>query len=120
MYFLNLFLIFFSLSIYYSDDDANDLYLACCSDEVAKVSSLLEKGVDPNHSYFIRGWNGSSPLHVACYYNHHKIVTLLVTWGADIEAIDTSTGNTPLHKACQGGSLESVEILIQEQCITGE
>ena len=96
----------------HSDLLARQLYDACLSSsDISKVRRLLDKGVDPNHSYYRRLNNGRTPLHMACIFSNHECVQLLVERGADVEAVD-SFGHTPLHDACDNGSLESINVLL--------
>ena len=76
--------------------------------------------MDPNHSWYSRGYNGNTPLHYACIYNNPEAVKLLVERGADVEAIRRSTGHTPLHTACSDGFLECVQPLLDHHADPGE
>ena len=53
-----------------------------------------------------------SPLHLACYCGYVSIVkTLLLTYKADLNALD-EFGGTPFLKAALGGNLDLVELMI--------
>ena len=54
-----------------------------------------------------------SPLHQACAGNHHEIVSLLIDYGADMDAVN-DVGNTPLHLAAARGAKESVTKLLEK------
>ena len=80
----------------------------------ALVKSLLENGVDVDKS----GWSGRygsldscTSLHLAAFLAESDIVQMLISWGADIEAI-SSDNTTPLCEAVRGGSLEMVKLLL--------
>ena len=102
----------------HSDDDAGDLYSACVHNNLDKVLQLLQKGVDPNHSFYNRMWNGYTPLYMACWENNHRLVQPLIQWGAGLDAVNRS-GATPLHNACTLGSLQSARLMLLEGCSTG-
>ena len=69
----------------------------------------MDEGADPNHSSYKRVGNGRTPLHTTCYWNNPEGVKLLIQRGANVEAIDRATGNTPLHEACSHGFVECVK-----------
>ena len=103
----------------HSVGDANDLYYACCSNNLDKALQLLQKGVDPtNHSWYSRLYNGSTPLHEACWNNNHRLVQHLIQWGAGLDTVNRD-GDTPLHRACSAGSLQSARLMLLEGCSTG-
>ena len=105
----------------HSDHLADQLYLACGHlYNITNVRRYLDEGVDPNHSWYTRVFNGSTPLHWACRCNKPEAVKLLVERGADVAAIDRVTGHTPLHDACFQGSLECVQPLLDHHCDPGE
>jgi hypothetical protein len=58
-------------------------------------------------------FNGSSPLHAACFNGHYETVNLLLSHGAHVEAKD-SLGSTPLHIACAKNRDRIVFILLKE------
>ncbi|XP_038052477.1 oxysterol-binding protein-related protein 1-like [Patiria miniata] len=55
------------------------------------------------------GW---SPLHLAAYFGHVEVATLLLSYNADFDIVNTN-GDTPLHRAAFTGRLELVAALIQ-------
>ena len=88
------------------------------------MSSLLEKGADPNHSLYWNnewGWRGP-PLHNACENGKVQIVRLLVVrGGADVNRGGGLFNWSPLHSACRRGYKDLVKYLIEEaKCNVGE
>ena len=105
----------------HSDDLAEQLYYACGHlYNITNIRWCLDEGVDPNHSWYSRKFNGYTPLHCACSWNNPEAVKLLVERGADIEAIDRRTGHTPLHDASRRGHLECVQPLLDHHADPGE
>ena len=107
----------------HSDLLAEQLIYACDlssgSSDLSEVRKFLDEGVHPNHSLYSREHNGFTPLHQACIHNHPDIVLILIERGADVNAVN-SAGHTPLHYACEWGSLESIHVLLDHHCDTGE
>ena len=90
------------------------------------MSSLLEKGADPNHRLYWsdeRGWRGP-PLCNACKDGKLQIVRLLVVrGGADVNrgGVVGFHNWSPLHWACRKGYKDLVQYLIEEaKCVVGE
>ena len=52
-----------------------------------------------------------TPLHIACEVNSFDIAKLLISNGADVNAVDRNL-NTPLHIACSNNYFDIVELLI--------
>eukprot|EP00286_Rhodomonas_abbreviata_P000964 CAMPEP_0181289842 /NCGR_PEP_ID=MMETSP1101-20121128/1099_1 /TAXON_ID=46948 /ORGANISM="Rhodomonas abbreviata, Strain Caron Lab Isolate" /LENGTH=273 /DNA_ID=CAMNT_0023394093 /DNA_START=164 /DNA_END=985 /DNA_ORIENTATION=- len=52
-----------------------------------------------------------------CRHARHKEVQDLLSQGAPVDAQDDK-GNTPLHAACQGGSLKTAKVLLRHGCET--
>jgi ankyrin repeat protein len=77
------------------------------------VQYLIEQGADVNQAtgYFL--YSRTSPLHLACQYNHQQIVKILMENGAQVN-VQCDGGFTPLHKLCLVGKCpELVEYLVQ-------
>jgi uncharacterized protein len=73
---------------------------ACAAGEVERVEQLLEDGKATIDGYSGDGW---TPLHLAAFFGHARIVELLLANGADTTARSiNSNGNTPLHAALAG------------------
>uniref|UniRef100_A0A3P9HCL4 Oxysterol-binding protein n=1 Tax=Oryzias latipes TaxID=8090 RepID=A0A3P9HCL4_ORYLA len=61
------------------------------------------------------GW---TPLHLACYFGHKKVVEELLKAGADVN-LPNNIGDTPLHKAAFTGRKEIVMLLLHyDACAT--
>ena len=91
------------------------LYEAACGDDVNVVSLLLKQGANVNFRYRDTGCgneyhNGTTPLHNAVKCGNEEIVKLLISYGADVNAVN-SQGETPLMQASSGSS-KLVEILL--------
>jgi ankyrin repeat protein len=87
----------------------DDLITAVMHQDLDKVKSLAEAGVDLNYqdkSY------GSTALIVACQYNMVDIGTYLIDKGADVN-IPANSGHTPLMAACTR-SEELVSLLLEK------
>jgi uncharacterized protein len=82
------------------------IFEACAAGEVERVERLLhesasgEVGAPGVNGYSADGW---TPLHLAAFFGHPKIVELLLEERADVLAVSRNpTGNTPLHAALAG------------------
>jgi len=73
------------------------LYIACRSGFYDVVKMLLKHGVDVNTQKGA-STSGSTPLHVAGFYGHVPVVSLLLKCGAD-PTIRNNFGNTALEEA---------------------
>jgi ankyrin repeat protein len=72
---------------------------ASAAGEIERVERLLEEGAAVE-VYSDDGW---TPLHLAAFFGHAKIVELLLTRGADATARSlNSNANTPLHASLAG------------------
>ncbi|CAG0882241.1 unnamed protein product [Darwinula stevensoni] len=58
---------------------------AACMGDIRGIEVLLSKGAKVNAKHSINGW---SPLHWAVHRGHEDIVTLLLTHGADKDAVN--------------------------------
>ena len=59
-----------------------------------------------------RDKKGFTPLILAATAGHEKVVEILLTHGADIEAQSERTKDTPLSLACSGGRYEVIRYFI--------
>ena len=72
------------------------LFEACAAGEFDSVERLVDAGT-PVNGFSDDGW---TPLHLAAYFGHPKIVELLLSRAADVAATSRNpNGNTPLHAA---------------------
>jgi uncharacterized protein len=74
------------------------LFEACAAGEVERVERLADASTI--NTYSADGW---TPLHLAAFFGHAKIVELLLARDADVAARSRNpNGNTPLHAALVG------------------
>ncbi|SSD61168.1 uncharacterized protein SCODWIG_02929 [Saccharomycodes ludwigii] len=62
----------------------------------------------------MKGDHGWTPVHLACRYNYHKCLELLINVGASLDIRDDVNGDFPLHVAVKYGSLECTKLLIEQ------
>lgn len=74
-----------------------------------KVKQLLDNNLSPN---FREDITTLTPLMIAAGQSNSTIVELLLDAGADLFAVEALAGASVLHKACQGGNLEVVKMLV--------
>ena len=117
-----------------------DFFIAIQNDQVKVVSSLLNRGFDPNtvnlkaepallnalnvgaltsaevllrHPKIdvnVRNAHGETALMLACLKGHVALAKLLISKQADVN----QPGWTPLHYAATGGHVELIQILLEE------
>jgi ankyrin repeat protein len=74
------------------------LFDACAAGEIERVERTLDASTI--NTYSADGW---TPLHLAAFFGHPKIVELLLAQNADVTARSRNpNGNTPLHAALVG------------------
>jgi ankyrin repeat protein len=82
---------------------------ACAAGEVERVERLLTSGESAN-AHSADGW---TPLHLAAYFGHAKIVEVLIAHDAVVAARSNNpSGNTPLHAALAGNHTYVAGLLI--------
>jgi len=76
------------------------LFDACAAGELERAERLVDDDPPSIHDFSPDGW---TPLHLAAFFGHARIVELLLTRDADVAARSrNSNGNTPLHAALAG------------------
>lgn len=85
-----------NLQLIYPDDKA-PLHFAVALKSLEMTTMLLEGGADSN----ILMVGNISPLHLAAAGGWTQGIDLLLSFGADINAADMFTQETPLHKAAR-------------------
>lgn len=78
--------------------------------DITRVEASLRAGAHTE----VRAPSGLTPLMIAACRGHVAMVKLLLAHGADPLCVDSRAGASVLHKACQGGSLEVVRLLVEE------
>ncbi len=90
------------------------LFDACAAGELERVERFISQPPDivagEINAHSSDGW---TPLHLAAFFGHAKIVELLLAHGADVAARSANpTGNTPLHAALAANQKMAVGLLI--------
>ena len=83
------------------------MFAAAERDRADVVELLLALGMSPD----VQDATGQRGLHVAAYGNAEHVVALLVARGADVNARETSWGNTPLGAAVYAQAHRAIELL---------
>jgi uncharacterized protein len=92
------------------------IFEACAAGEIERVERLVHEsasgavGAPGINDYSADGW---TPLHLAAFFGHARIVELLIAHSADVLARSRGTnGNTPLHAALAGNHKFVAAVLI--------
>jgi ankyrin repeat protein len=72
------------------------------------IKELLENGAETE----TRNITGLSPLHEACYKNHHEFIKILLDYGANPEILNRDN-ETPLQIACKFNRIDCIKILLK-------
>lgn len=103
-------LMLFVFSVPFSNANVNDdLIKGALTGNIELVESALNAGASVNIKEKAKG---NTALMLAAYYNHPKIVDLLINSKADVSAKDDED-NSALTKAAWTGSIESAKLLIR-------
>ena len=73
------------------------------------IKTLLEHGAKVNHK---ENGDGSTALHYAAIYSGEKVINLLISYGADVNARGEYQ-ITPLHKAAMHNKIEAAKVLVE-------
>ena len=84
------------------------LHLAVAGSYFDVVKLLLERGNDVNQ----RMDGDESVLHITATTGNQKLTQLVLTHGAEVDAVNEA-GRTPLHKAARYGKYEIVAMLLK-------
>ena len=101
-----------SITIMRKDSQKVDLHTASEKDEYDKVKMLLEKKLNPNEKNIL----SKTPLHLACKSVSPNIISLLIDYGADVDAQD-STSMTPLHHLLLTSGKDQEDVEKVAECI---
>jgi hypothetical protein len=93
------------------EDSQNAALLkACYENDLAKATTALSKGADPN-CCDTKEKGAAIPLYIAAVSRQRKLVRLLLEYGADVNKT-CANKVTPLHGAAAGGSLPIILLLV--------
>lgn len=99
------------LTLEYDDiNEQNEVELMIKSGNLGDIERLLADGIIPDKP----DQNGLTPLHQAVSEEKHRIASLLVDYGANIEHAALN-GWTPLHTASKRGNLDCVKLCLQHK-----
>jgi len=83
---------------------------ASAAGEVERVERLIEESPASVNDYSADGW---TPLHLAAFFGHPRIVELLLAAGADVTARSANANtNTPLHSALAANQKMAAGLLV--------
>ncbi|KAI5704951.1 hypothetical protein M8J76_013264 [Diaphorina citri] len=89
-------------------DFERGIWSAALFNEIDRVTKLLDQGVDPNTPDNA----GYTALHYAARSNNKPICLLLISRGANVNAVTRAGQATPLHRAASAGNEEIVTLLL--------
>ena len=83
---------------------------ACAAGEEERVERLAGADAPSLHTHSPDGW---TPLHLAAFFGHARVVEFLLAHGVDVNARSrNANGNTPLHAALAGNQKMVAGLLI--------
>lgn len=85
------------------------LLIAAMRADQAVVKQVLDLGTNPD----ARDVDGGTSLQWAAWYGYDEIVAILLNHGADVNAVDDTSGKGALHEAAEHGNLSTAKILLQ-------
>src|SRR5437867_7669631 len=87
-----------------------DIFEAAALGHKESVEQLLQQRPELVHTWSA---DGSTPLHLACFYGHQEVVAMLLSQGADPSGrMHDQRGATPLHEAAATGQLKIARTLL--------
>ena len=85
------------------------LQSAAALGDVAVVLDSLQRDPSLVSKRTADGWTGT---HLACYYGHPEVLSVLLSFGADVNCTGPTGYGTPLHLATAGGYETIVTMLL--------
>jgi CubicO group peptidase (beta-lactamase class C family) len=94
-----------------AQDAQAELWDAAANGDQPEILAALQHGADPNKLDTRSSRNGRYALNWAAFNDHPKLIPVLLSHGARIDA-QNLTGFTALHHAAESGSVESARALL--------
>ncbi|XP_070185256.1 ankyrin repeat and KH domain-containing protein 1-like isoform X2 [Littorina saxatilis] len=89
------------------------IHAVCKSGNADALMILLSHGYNPDHPIDCGFSKTVTPLHVASEEGHEPILGILISYGASVNS-PNSLGDTPLHVACENGTIKVVKTLLKK------
>ncbi len=90
-------------------DNSSPLLVASGHGRVLAAEYLILRGGDASTT----NQEGLQPIHVAAFYDHVDVISLLLEYGVDINETTKQNGDTALHLASAIGNTASVRFLLE-------
>uniref|UniRef100_A0A8C7Y3D8 BCL3 transcription coactivator n=1 Tax=Oryzias sinensis TaxID=183150 RepID=A0A8C7Y3D8_9TELE len=91
------------------------LHLCCEYDQRDCLSALLSRS-SSSPCLEARNFEGLTPLHMAVQQGHQDLAKMLLDAGADINAMDIKSGQSPLVHAVESNNAGMVHFLVENRC----
>ncbi|XP_037532088.1 B-cell lymphoma 3 protein homolog [Nematolebias whitei] len=88
----------------------------CCEYDQHDCLSVLVPFPSFSSCLEIRNFDGLTPLHLAVLQGHQNLAEKLLDAGADINAMDIKSGQSPLMHAVESNNPDMVHFLIENRC----